>query len=56
MSTGMDSSLKGQTPDRSILTNIVFCLVVGIPLFLAFCLLKKVFKEVYTPNILNAKK
>lgn len=51
-----ESPLKGVSPESSIISNVVFCFTVGIPLFTIFCLIRGRFRSVYAPNVLNAKK
>lgn len=41
--------------ESGIKSNLVFCIIVGPMLFFAFCFLRRLFKGVYAPNVLNSK-
>ena len=40
-------------PDGAILSNIIFSVLAGGAIFIAFVIIRPWFKEVYYPNVLN---
>lgn len=56
MAASPEAPLKGQSTDQAVATNLVFCLSVGTLLFVTFCFLRRIFRELYAVNVLNTRR
>lgn len=50
-----ETPFKGLSAEESIVSNLAFCIVIGTILFTTFCIIRRLLKGIYSPNVLNSR-